>query len=736
MSSPVFRIAACALFTLSFPGVARAAAPTLERAHVFTDERAVVRMPEGAVGATASAIVSTITTLGRGPDVAAEYEIVDDRIHIEPLGEGIHVVRLRSPVTCELRFLALDPPAPMDEGAVIRNLPRAGVKLVTGRPFTILAMGDSVTATGEYETILGMLLERATGNRRIRVITRAYPGRSVDAAVRFYEDDALPNNPDLGLLMYGLNDQICFVPLDAYLEQYEFIATRLRDDCDADCVFLQPTPHIDIAYENGAEGNAPHFALRTIGFAESLRPLARRLGVPVADTFHALWGRGGPTLRASSRAMWPLYPRHYSKQFTSLLESDGTGDTIHPNVLGHLAIARAGLDAINGATHKPPLDVRASSEWTDDGVVSTVAVRNRTNLRRAGRIEVHPLLDGEVRRDGPVSYDLRPGETVSFRVTHVRVRTADDLRAHPANVYVAPGNPRIPFVDMHGATSRVYAAAAPFSLEARFLREKVRCVGNHTYARLMTGEGLRKRLVEIPHGSDVGRIPLSFELKHLQQRSHAVAELAYVRYGGALRGEAEVDGMMREWDGHVFSPVGEPCQARWVRGPEDNRTVLKDCYLRVSYKAGARAMYVGIRATGDVSRDRFTIFFDPREPGLLGSVGRYYWIGGSVQEKGRLKLGPGETSDRSIRMKGAWTATKSGAELEIMIPYEIFECDAWPPWRDLGLSLHWVHTGADGKRTNLMWSEDGHPWNPRWYGVVRLQDEADRDALPFMARIK
>ena len=47
------------------------------------------------------------------------------------------------------------------------------------------------------------------------------------------------------------------------------------------------------------------------------------------------------------------------------------------------------------------------------------------------------------------------------------------------------------------------------------------------------------------------------------------------------------------------------------------------------------------------------------------------------------------------------------------------DCAAWPRDGDLGLSLWWVHHGPGGV-TNLMWSEDGHPWSPFWYGVVSV----------------
>lgn len=214
--------------------------------------------------------------------------------------------------------------------ALHTTLPRSGTRLATGEPFSILAMGDSVTATGNRAGILARLLARATGNRRITVANRGYTGRSADATARFLPDDlvAAGVRADLGLLMYGLNDQVCFVPFDAFLEHYRLVAERLA-------------------------------------------------------------AQGGDGIEASARAMWPVYPRGYDQQMTSLIEHAGQGDTIHPNALGHLAIA--------GTTPVRPLCIAGVSRWEADGVHSALTVSNATLVERTGRIEVHPQLEADLR---------------------------------------------------------------------------------------------------------------------------------------------------------------------------------------------------------------------------------------------------------------------------------------------------------------------------------------------------
>jgi lysophospholipase L1-like esterase len=719
------------------PAGSLAAEVGLEELYCFTDGAAVlVFEPDPAA---VSYGVRTITRAGWGPTADATGAVVDGRLRIAPLVEGIHIVSVERPVRAEVRFLAIDPPPAADEDTILENLPRRGWKLLAGEEYTILAMGDSVTNTGDYETMLVMMLTRATGNGRIRFLDRSYPGRSVDAAVRFFEDDAILNRPDLGLLMYGLNDQACFVPLDGYLEQYAFIAERMAGDLGADTVFMQPTPHIGVPVgpvEKGMDANPPHFAFRTIGFAESLGPLAAELGVPLAETFRAIWGGGGDTIQDSVRVMWPLYPPEYSDQMRSMIETDGRGDTIHPNALGHLAMATVVFDAITGRKDEPALSFEGVSEWREDGVVSRVAVGNASAARRRGRLEVYPLLEDELTCAGPIRYDLAPGEKLTFEVGRPNASSPEDLLVHPANIYVAPGRPLVPVVDFSGGRSRVHAVEAPFAIAARFLRERSVCEGRHAHAWLETDSGLRARIVAIPDGSPVGRVPLVEEVTANGTTGWAIAELAYVRYGSALAGEAKTDGSLGEWGSHVWSPVGERCQARFARGPEDNRPRPDDCYLTWAFKAGRKGMHFAVKGRGHLERDRFVIFFDPRPPELLGTAGRYYWAGGSLGPEGQVRLDKGETTGSAPGMAGRWRSAGHAATIELFVPYELMEINAWPASGDLGLSVWWVHSGDDGKTTNLMWSENGHPWNTRWYGVVRLQERADESGLPYMVRVK
>jgi lysophospholipase L1-like esterase len=709
----------------------------LEERYVFADAKARVKVPDGTDKVLVS--IKTITDTGWGPEAEVTVEVRDGHVEITPLAEGIHILKLALPKPVEVRFLALVPPPKADPRAVEAALPRSGGKLMRGEPFTILAMGDSVTNTGDYEGMLALLLKRATGNEKIRVLDRSYPGRSVDAAVRFFENDALPNKPDVGLLMYGLNDQVCFCSLDGFLAQYRFIAERLSRDCGADCVFMQPTPHIEIPIvdaDRKPDSNPPEFAFRTIGFAEALRPLAAELNVPLAETFQAIWGRGGETIEASVRAMWPLYPPGYDQQMQSVLETDGRGDTIHPNALGHLAIAKAVFRAMTGQAPRPAAAVfSAVSEWTADGVISHVAVKNASKARREGRLATYPLLEGGpcvLQGDG--RYALEPGGEFRFEVKWPEAKKPEDLLRFPSNNLLAPNCALIPVVDFAQGGTRVCAVPAPFLVAKTFVRERKVVTGNTVEVALSEGKERTVKSVAIPPDAEVGRIPLLENVERDGKPGWAAAEVAFVRFAVAKSGEATVDGDLAEWEGHTWSVIGEACQARWVRGPEDHRATPQECYLRWACKAGAQGLFVAVKATGTVEKDSVCIFLDTRSPELLGTPGRYYWVDGSFKPNSVFALGKGETSAKATGLKGAWKKTDDGAAIEAFIPYELMECSAWPASKDLGLSIWWRHTGPQGN-TNLMWSEDGHPWNTRWYGVVRLSDDAGA-VRPYVVRVR
>ena len=154
-------------------------------------------------------------------------------------------------------------------------LPRTGRKLLTGQDYTIVAMNDTEMDAADYEIILGMLLKRATGNAKISFGDRSRVGRTTDAALRHFQDDVPPKKPDLGLLLYGRADQAQFAPLAGYVEACRTIAERLAKECNADTLFLQPTPDLDVPAVAKAEGRTAVRRRPSCGLSLSPRPSAR-----------------------------------------------------------------------------------------------------------------------------------------------------------------------------------------------------------------------------------------------------------------------------------------------------------------------------------------------------------------------------------------------------------------------------------------------------------------------------
>lgn len=700
--------------------------------YVFTDEPAVISLPSGE--ATISYTVKTITVNGWGPIASKTMAIIDHMVQISPLCEGIHIVSFHVTPPLEVRFLALQPPAQMKGNQVLKNLPLAGSKLYHNASFTILAMGDSVTYSGDYKSLLVMMLQRATGNMHITCLERSYPGRSVDGSVRCFAEDALATHPDLGIIMYGLNDQAAGCSVEGYLDQYHWLATQLAVTCHADTVFMTPTPDISTGETHGPYSE---YVIRTFGFAARLTELANQLSIPLADTFHALWGQGGDTLDAAGKAQWPVHPVYFNQQFTTMLEADGHGDGIHPNVLGHLMIARAAFHAIMGIASAPlPLSFSASSFWTKQGVMSKVTVRNTSSQTRIGKLQLYPIPDGAVMTPWDGGYNLKSFQAKTFFVNWPQMHTPEDMLLYPNNQYITLYQPLFSVLDSAEDHSALYYVDAPFTYDAHFIRERMQVDGNTVTVTLQQGKKRTPVTVKIPDGAEVGRIPLLRKIREHGQTGWAMAEIAYVRYGAAHSGEATVDGNLQEWGGQHWTPVGEPVQARWTQGIIDGRTSPNECYLQWAFKAGRQGLYCAVKGTGQLAKDGFTLFFDNRAPELLGTPGRYYWASGNLAANGQVDISKGETSASAPGMTGAWIARDDGMTIELFIPYVLLEASSWPASGDIGLSIWWGHKNtSDNKTTNLFWSEDGQPWSTRWYGVVTL-DDTETKILPYMVRVK
>jgi len=675
--------------------------------------------------------VKIINENGWGKVIDGKINIKNGEFKIRLLDEGINIFEFPSQ---EIRILAIRPPEKINVKEIKKTLPNTWKKLLSGKEYKILAMGDSVTHTlsslGGYEKILAMYLERATGNKNIKTINRGYPGRSVDAAVRFFKEDVIETKPDLSLLMYGLNDDACGYSICAYIESYEYIGEKIKKELNSDIIFLQPTPHIKIDFENLKNSNPPNFIFRTIVFADSVKQLGKKLNIPVAETFHYIWGNGGNSLIESAKNMFPLYPLSYRLPFSSLIEKEGNGDRIHPNVIGHLKMAKAIYDSINGRRKDYPLEFEGKCLWEENKLKSLVYVKNKSNRKIKGILFIYPpyykiKIGGNVE----IKYLLKPKEKLNFEVIWKEIARPEDLLKEPYIRYFESNKLFLTVVDFSENSSHVYTVPCFFYPDIHFIKERISSFGTVNLKIYANGK-LEDYKFKIDKDKDLGRVNIIKEVNG----GIAIGELVFVRYGMCLKGEVNIDGKLEEWSKNKWIKVGERFQVGWPNYI-DYRKNIDECYTKWAFKSGEKGLYIAIKAKGKIVGDSFIIFFDSRNPEEFGKVGRYYWVNGKIESNGNVYLSKGETTKQRVKMKGIWREKGDKYNIEIFIPYNLFEKENFPESKELGVSIWWKHHTNKNEITNIYWSEVGHPWNPRWYGVIKLADNP-YEKLPYMVRMR
>jgi lysophospholipase L1-like esterase len=697
--------------------------------YLFTDEP--LRLDWNApAGTQVTYRIRRLTPTGWQEPLTRTAAVEQNHLAIAAAGEGIQVVTFAD--GREVRFFAFDPPAAAPDPAQLKkSLPRAADKLLSGQPITLVAMGDSVTATGAYPLMLGKMLARATGNPHITVEVRAHAGRSIDATVRAFEEEVAPLKPDVGLLMYGLNDQAASTGLDVFLEQTRWIYQRLAE-MGCDLVLLQPTPHIDAK----AMATEPGYPIRTIGYGEALRSLARELHVPLAETFNAIWCPRYRAIPDAVHAMWPLFPRHYSKPLTSMLESDGAGDSIHTNALGHLQMARAVYAALTMPPAAAPLNLTAQTRWNGHEMLSVVRASNEGTGPWSGTIDLYPPTDAKLQGALQTTLDLPAGAAREIQVRWPELTRPDDLFNPPYNSLFILQSPCIHALLTRNGITRVTAVYAPMAGGSHFKKGRwhVPATASSVAIDVLGPQGQRRDRVEVPlpKNDDIGHAMLAVPT----DGDLPAAEVYLVRDAGATVGEPKVDGRLDEW-----------AQASWRRvhfPPQRSRvpaTMPAGLELRFAIQSGRQGMSVALKSPRPLQGDTISFFFDIRSPGQLGTVGPYTWLDATLEPNGQVKLRPGETAPRALDrslLVGAWTREGEQTTVELSFPYAVLGATAWPASGELGFNVVWVHRLGDDKKTGVrqLWSDNRHWWTPVGFGVVHLQQKPDEAELPWLVRVR
>ena len=192
------------------------------------------------------------------------------------------------------------------------------------RPVRIVGFGDSITGvyyhTGgrrAWTEMLGVALQRIYPGAQLQMINAGISGNKTSNALDRIDRDVLAHQPDLVVVMFGMND-VAAHPQDVYEANLRTIIEKCRA-VGSEVVLCTPN-----AINQGDERRP----LAKLGeYADIVRRLGGELGTPVVD-FHARFG-----------AIQTEEPRRWITIMS---------DAIHPNMRGHELFAEEIAQAITG----------------------------------------------------------------------------------------------------------------------------------------------------------------------------------------------------------------------------------------------------------------------------------------------------------------------------------------------------------------------------------------------------
>jgi lysophospholipase L1-like esterase len=224
----------------------------------------------------------------------------------------------------------------------------AQVPALAGLPAgaTVLFLGDSITWHNHYCAFIESHFTLRHPGLRLRFVNRGMRGDTAGGALDRLERDVLPHDPDVVVVLLGMNDggQKGYrrALLRRYLENMERLVAALRERTRARVVLATSTC-VDPA------GGGTRGYNRMLGaMAGGLVGLGRKLRVPVINLFEIFSNR-----LAEARAAAPP---------VELMQ-----DAIHPGPAGHLVIAHAMLRRFDpGFTGRLVLEHPDDALWARD----------------------------------------------------------------------------------------------------------------------------------------------------------------------------------------------------------------------------------------------------------------------------------------------------------------------------------------------------------------------------------
>ncbi len=187
----------------------------------------------------------------------------------------------------------------------------------------IVCFGDSITGvyyhTGcarAWTDMLGIALQQTYPKAKLEMVNAGISGHTTSDALARIENDVLAKNPDLVVIMFGMND-VTRIKIDAYEKNLRSIARQCLDT-GAAVMLCNPNS----VYENPTRPNA-----KLAAYSDRVRTVARDLKVPLVDFFKD-WSE----LHRQNPSAWMLL----------------MSETIHPNLNGHKRFAELITRTLSG----------------------------------------------------------------------------------------------------------------------------------------------------------------------------------------------------------------------------------------------------------------------------------------------------------------------------------------------------------------------------------------------------
>jgi lysophospholipase L1-like esterase len=202
--------------------------------------------------------------------------------------------------------------------------------LESGQPVRIVCFGDSVTGV-YYHTggrrawcdLVGLALQRLYPGAHVEMINAGVSGNNTVHALQRMEADVLRHDPQLVLVMFGLNDVVGVSP-EGFRANLRQIVQRARQH-GVEVILMTPNAV--------SPGDAARPPAKVDAYAQITRAVGRELEVRVADTNLVFLA-----MQMADNATWIRL----------------MSDAIHPNMRGHKLLAAEAVKTLTG--QRAPLD--------------------------------------------------------------------------------------------------------------------------------------------------------------------------------------------------------------------------------------------------------------------------------------------------------------------------------------------------------------------------------------------